>query len=241
MFAAIVSLMALLQPPAMLRSSPARALPRQVAAKMASEADAAAAQAAVMAAAASAASLNATYFATMLEATFVPAVLSLSSGDVTELKLFIASAQGAHAKSLSLDEVSAELDACPAQSAGRPLADEEAELRRLWIALVYLALDVESPLVPEPLRAEHAQLVSGISQARREQVSLPTLLQRDVNELAGGTPRDAMQAALLLQGIKVIWFTFENIEATENAGTRADAKAPKGARPPIPGSGSGEN
>ena len=89
------------------------------------------------------AELNATYFSTLLEATFVPAVLSLSAGDVTELKLFVAAAQAAHAQNIALEALSDELSNYPSQSAGRPLADEEVALRQTWISLVYLSLEAE--------------------------------------------------------------------------------------------------
>jgi hypothetical protein len=86
------------------------------------------------------AQLNATRVATMVEAAFVPAVMAVStSGDVTELKLFIAAAMAGCERGYDLDALGDEMSALPVQTAGRPLAPEEEALRRLWMALVYLA------------------------------------------------------------------------------------------------------
>ena len=98
-----------------------------------------------------------------LEASFVPAVMGLARGDVTELKLFIASAQAGHRAGEQIGALSTAMDALPVQTAGRPLAPEESELRAQWIGLAYLTLEslgtdaaeTASTLVPSAVRAEY--------------------------------------------------------------------------------------
>lgn len=199
--------------------------------------------------------INSTIVATLLEASFVPAVMSMSRGDVTEAKLFIAAAQASHQERISLDVLDAELAACPVQTAGRPLADEEAALRRLWIAFVYMALEeigetgtedggatAAAALVPAALRDEHARLVASLVGARRasrplSELTLDEMAGPPADGKGGAAPRDAMEAAVLTQSMRIVYLTIDVVEDVERAGERNDAK--KVPRPPIPGSGPG--
>jgi hypothetical protein len=130
--------------------------------------------------------------------------------------------------------------ACPAQSAGRPLAQEEEELRRLWIALVYLTIDAtignievgSSSLVPKQLRTEHARLVSKLVEARRTSVPLSEVSLAEAAGPTKGEARDAMATAVLTQSMRVVYLTVDVLESIDLAGGRADT--PKERRTPKP-------
>lgn len=178
---------------------------------------------------------NTTALAELLDASFVPAVMGLSRGDVTELKLFIAATKAAYDRRVPIDEVSAEMNELPVQAAGRELAQEEAELRRMWFSLVYMTLEQVTGLqtgditvlVPDDLLIKHSRLVSNLLEAKR--ASLP-LSQLQLDEIAGSSARSAMEAAVLTQSMKIVYSTVDVIADIEAAGERADAP-----RPFIPG------
>ena len=74
------------------------------------------------------------------EVTFVNACMQLATGYVDTLKLFIAAALTAYERGFTVNALSLELAQCPTQTAGRPLMQEEVELRSVWLSLVYLTL-----------------------------------------------------------------------------------------------------
>ena len=78
--------------------------------------------------------------AEMLEVTFVRACMDVAKGYVDTLKLFIAAAKGGYVGGTTIPALELELSMVETQTAGRPLMEEEVELRRLWICLVYLTL-----------------------------------------------------------------------------------------------------
>ena len=104
--------------------------------------------------------------AQLIESAFVPAVMGVSRGDVTELKLFIAAAQAGYDLGCSVEELGEKMRALPIQTAGRPLAAEEDELRALWLSLVFMTLGVRGEssdkarkLVPAKLYEQHSVFV----------------------------------------------------------------------------------
>ena len=82
--------------------------------------------------------------AEMLEKTFVDACMQLSSGYVDVLKLFIVAGKAAYERGLTIPQVQLEISQCKTQTAGRPLMQEEIDLRTVWLSLVYLTLEVRS-------------------------------------------------------------------------------------------------
>lgn len=184
-----------------------------------------------------------------LEASFVPAVMAVSRGDVTELKLFIASAQAGHATSESVDGLCVAMDALPVQSAGRALAPEESALRRQWTALVYLTLDrlaaeeestgdddnAAAALAPSDIKGEYEGMVQELIRSKREAVPLSALTLAD---LGVTTTKDATEEALLRYAMRIVYLTLDNVQTEKDAGTRADSPTKK--QPPkpfIPGTG----
>jgi hypothetical protein len=185
--------------------------------------------------------LNATDFAGLLEASFVPAVMSLSRGDVTETKLFVAAAHAAHAQGQSLDIIADELAKCPVQSAGRALMPEEDALRYLWLGLTYLSCEklagesgqgASEDLVPGTFRAANAELVGNLLDAKAAAKPLSQLSLDDVMPEALRPAAGSMEAAVMTQSLRIVYLTADVLEDVANAGTRADAKTPK---PYIPG------
>ena len=173
--------------------------------------------------------------ADLLDAAFVPAVMGIARGDVTELKLFIAAARTGYNLRFAVDALGEEMRTLKNPSAGRPLSTEEEALRRLWITLVYLTLeeltgnaigtDGSEALVPSSIRSEQASLVANLLEAKRTGKSLGEL---DVEALAGSSaaPRGAMEMAVLQQSLRIVYLTVEVVDAVEQAGERADAPQP---------------
>jgi len=180
-----------------------------------------------------------------IEASFVPAVMGVSRGDVTELKLFIASCQGAHRLNEKVDALSTTMDALPVQSAGRALMPEEAAVRAQWIGLVYLTLDCISGkgytdegegggLVPDEMRDEFEVMVSLLVRAKREGLPLSEL---NLLDMAGKAEQSEAEQALLKQACRVVYLTLDNVESEREAGTRADSPKKDPPKPYIPGTG----
>ena len=172
--------------------------------------------------------------ATMVERSFVPAVMGVSRGDVTELKLFFAAVRASFQLGFELDDLGVRMRALPVQSAGRPLADEEDDLRQLWMALIYMTLqrqgggDGGDALVPALLSSQHQTFVDGVLAAKE---AAQPLSQLSIDELCGdGVERSAMEKAVLQQSTKVIYTAIDALADIEAAGDRADAP-----RPFIPG------
>ena len=189
--------------------------------------------------------------AELLDAAFVPAVMGVARGDVTELKLFIAAAQAARGLTEPVDTLCTAMRALPVQAAGRPLAVEEEALRRLWLSLTYMTLelleaesgDAQSPPelasvagVPPAISADHAPFVVNLVSAKREGRSLSELSIDEMMVASGGSRSggaSAMERAVLQQSMRVVFLTVDVVEDEKLAGTRADAG------PKIPGASSG--
>ena len=184
--------------------------------------------------------LNATDFAGLLEASFVPAVMSLSRGDVTETKLFVAAANAAYTQKHPMQNLMAELAACPVQSAGRPLMPEEEALRQLWLGLVFLASEQlrdgsgAPSTVPEEFRVANADLVANLLAAKAAGTPLSEVTLEDV--LKDAPAPGTMEAAVMTQSLRIVYLTDDVLEDVALAGTRADAPQSKDSPGPyIPG------
>ena len=85
--------------------------------------------------------LDTSAVADMLEASFVRACMDLATGLVDTLKLFASAVKAGYARGVPVPVLEDTLGTVARQTAGRPLMDEEAELRSAWISLVYLTLE----------------------------------------------------------------------------------------------------
>ena len=71
-----------------------------------------------------------------------PTLTQLSSGYVDVLKMFISAAKGGYELGLSIPALQLEITNSGTSTAGRPLMQEEIELRTVWISLVYITLEL---------------------------------------------------------------------------------------------------
>ena len=186
--------------------------------------------------------------AELVEATFVRACMDAARGDVTTLKLFIASAVGGYRLGVPLPALGSAVAACEAEhsTAGRPLLPEEAELRTLWLSLIYLTLEAEGEAAPpggdggdggEPLAAasvdasardEYSPLVEEV---RRKVGGGAALFDLSVDDLVGADPqRTPLRAAVLANCVRVVFLTLGVLGDERAAGATT-------ARPYIPGTG----
>ena len=169
--------------------------------------------------------LNETRAAELLDAAFVPAVMGLASGDVTELQLFCAAANCAREEAMPIDRLCALMDALPRPTACRPLNADEAKLRRLWIGLAYLTGEALADLagesaaaaavaaVPAELRSEYTGLVGSTLDAKRRGTPL-SALPSELPELQG--------ESVLTLSLRVVHVTDDVLEQVRLAGQRAD-------------------
>ena len=182
--------------------------------------------------------------ASMLEVTFVKACMQLSTGFVDVLKLFIAAAVSGYERGFTIPALTLELEQVAAQTAGRPLVAEEADLRIVWLALVYMTLEqvnhktaaVASELgstVPADIRQKFNTFVYDIINAKAGGWTLQTLKLEDAwlrsgNEVDIGKMTD-LEKAVLSQSMRIIFLTLTVLEETALA---SGESVPK---PNIPG------
>jgi len=148
--------------------------------------------------------------AELLEATFVNACMDLAKGYVDTLKLFIASAKSSYTMGLTIPAMEMELAACERQTANRPLMQEETELRRLWLCLVYLTLEELGQAgaapevgdsVPADLKEKYGPFVRNVVSAKARGATLQSL---KLDALLDTTaPRSAMETAILSQSMRL--------------------------------------
>lgn len=161
------------------------------------------------------AELNTPTIAELVETSFVRAVMDMSKGMVDTLKLFVAAVKAGYERSVPISEMEAALDAVERQTAGRPLLDEETELRSAWLSLVYLTLERRGVASTSDAGAlEVAPRVRDVYEAAIDSI----LLKREIasvefkdlklRELLPGDEakaRNPIERAILSQSLKLIW------------------------------------
>ena len=182
--------------------------------------------------------------AELVEASFVRAVMDLRTGLVDTLKLFVSAVKAGYARGVPVPVLEDTLGTVARQTAGRPLMDEEAELRSAWISLVYLTLERRgvstssaadalevAPRVREVYEAavDSILLRREIGDAQFQDLKLYELLPSDA-----GNGKTAIERAILSQSMKVIWVTLDVLEQEEEASEPVTG-AERAARPFIPG------
>ena len=186
--------------------------------------------------------------AQILEVTFVKACMQLSTGYVDTLKLFIATALTAYERGFTVSALNLELAQCPAQTAGRPLMQEEVELRSVWVCLVYLTLanvqhksdapEAVGASVPAEIRQKFQTFVYDVVNAQRggftlESLKLEEMLRRQGTAAEG---LSAVEKAILGPSMRVIFLTLTVRDEAEAAGNLPPPRKPG---PSIPGAPSG--
>jgi len=193
----------------------------------------------------------------MIEVTFVNGVMQLSQGYIDVLKLFIVACKAGYEQGLSMSDLTAQVEACPVQSANRPLMEEEVALRSSWMNIVYLVLqsvgngtdDVEvGNTIDETERTKFGPLVTTVVDAMRTDEAKAASLSLD-DAVAMGTENgldftglnlnDATERAITEQCMRVIKVVFTVLE--EERRCYEDGGAGPAPRPPIPGAFKGTN
>lgn len=193
--------------------------------------------------------------ASMIEVSFVEGVMQLAQGYVETAKLFVAAVLTGYGMTLPLDELIEQVKACPNQSANRPLMKEEEDLRSIWIKLVYLtanhvqyrkAVVQDTPLLKSLFDNDNDDDNDSVDW-KVYQSMLPRLLEKHSEGNETGprfqaqeiltqnahflpATQDAMQKALLLQNLRLIWITLTVMEE-EKLCISSDQDPPA---PPIP-------
>lgn len=213
--------------------------------------------------------------AELVEVAFVNSVMQLASGLVDVLKLFIVAVKASYERGMNVVKVDGRsssdgislleaLDACPVQSANRPLMQEESELRLTWISLIYLTLErlnrpvlfcdgrmlddgeaaITFPFVEDKYRQKYADFINNIVQAN---VSGKSLSQLDVKSMAqlsdNGSTRvnpignldTPMEKAILLHSMRLIYLTMTVVDEENECSDEGGVGPAPPPRPYIPG------
>ena len=186
--------------------------------------------------------------AQILEVTFVNACMQLATGYVDTLKLFIAAALTAYERGFTVNALSLELAQCPRQTAGRPLMQEEVELRSVWLSLVYLTLanvrheseasDSVGASVPAEIRSQFQTFVYDVVNAAQGGYTLESLKLEDMLRRQGtdSASLGAVEKAILGQSMRVVFLT---LTVRDEAAAAGDLPPPRRPGPSIPGAPSG--
>lgn len=186
--------------------------------------------------------------AALLEVSFVQACMQLSSGYVDTLKLFIASAFTAYERGFTASALNLELGALQTQTAGRPLMQEEVELRTVWLCLVFLTLEnIRHPSaaggavgdsVPGEIRQKFQTFVYDVVNAAKGGFTLETLKLEDLlrRSDADAASLSQMEKAILGQSMRVVFLT---LAVKEEAEAAANLPPPRKPGPSIPGAPQG--
>jgi len=199
----------------------------------------------------------------LIEVTFVNGVMQLSQGFVDVLKLFIVATKAGYEQGMSMPALLREVEACPVQSANRPLMDEEEALRSSWMNVVYLLLErvghgtddaTVGATVDEVARTKYGAVVDTLADAKRRQeeegaktdATAPLTLDQIVAmgkssgiSFDGLNLDDAMEKAIAQQCLKVMKVVFTVLE--EERLCFDEGGVGPAPRPPIPGAFKGTN
>lgn len=193
----------------------------------------------------------------MIEVSFVNGVMQLSQGYIDVLKLFIVACKAGYEQGMPITDLTEQVEACPVQSANRPLMAEEMALRQSWMNIVYLVLqrvghgtdDVNVGMtVDETERNKFGSLVSTIATAMEEdETKAASLTLDEVIEMGTANGLDftgldldnPMEKAITLQCMRVIKVVFTVME--EETRCFEDGGVGPAPRPPIPGAFKGTN
>jgi hypothetical protein len=177
---------------------------------------------------------------------------------VDVLKLFIVSVKSALYPSSESSTISSRqqivtmVNACPVNTAGRPLELEEIQLRTTWIYAVALMLDHvaydnmdsghsgtrcvddATDAVAEQVQSTYGPILTALAELKRNGGTLKTqeFVQQYKSVLPATIHVDDVQLAIVSQTIKVLWYTLVVLDEERLANDTTDvAQSP---HPPIP-------
>ena len=192
--------------------------------------------------------------AAMIEASFVDGVMQLAQGYVDVLKLFIAATLTGYGMRMTLTDLQTAVLTCPQQSANRPLMQEEEDLRRLWIQLVYFIakqVDYRSAVVQDAilfneldeqaLDPVYVSMLPCLQEMHSQGDTLggpkfnaQSVLEKNSDLLSSSQMNNAMQKALLLQNLRVMWMTLTVLEEERQCMSDKQPEQQEGMPPPPP-------
>ena len=196
----------------------------------------------------------------LIEISFIQACLSLAQGYVDTLKLFIVAVKASYEQGCrNVDQLIADVNACPQQTANRSLLPEEQALRSTWIQAVHLVLDhidhsssVASATTATDSKTENVPIKHAIDPKIRGTYT-PILddivaasntrgIVWNTNDFVqshrGALPEtiwaDPVEMAIVSQTIKVLYFTLVVLAEERLANLEEDDDMPVVAKPKIP-------
>lgn len=206
-------------------------------------------------------SLSPQQIAELIEISFIQACLSLAQGYVDTLKLFIVAVKASYEQGgRTVDQLIADVNACPQQTANRPLLPEEQALRSTWIQAVHLVLDhighstsvVASAAIAtdsnEPnvrikqamdprIRDAYTPILDDIVAASRTRGivwNTNDFVQSHRDVLPKTIWADPVEMAIVSQTIKVLYYTLVVLAEERLANLEEDDDMPNVAKPKIP-------
>lgn len=150
------------------------------------------------------------------------------------LKLFIVSTKAGYELMVNPTDLLNLVDKTPTQSAGRPLMEEEVELRQTWVHAIYLTLThvdwkniTPGWHVDESISSLYGPLLPRLVQCKEEGQKFHTdsFLDEFPHLTVGG---GVLQRAIVAQTLRVMWITLDVLQEEELA-------KPRSPRPKIPG------
>ena len=180
------------------------------------------------------------------------------------LKLFIVSVKSAYRRctnnndsssSGGIRDIVAMVDACPNNTAGRPLTEEEVQLRTTWIYAVALMLDhIQYPttasssatsesertvvdtddIIAKSVQNTYGPILSSIVdlQSRGDKLKTQEFMTQHQHLLPAHIYDDDVQLAIASQTVKVLYYTLTVLEEERLANDSEDSS--NVARPQIP-------
>jgi hypothetical protein len=162
------------------------------------------------------------------------------------LKLFIVAVKTSYERgNLSIAELVESVHQCPVNTAGRPLMEEEIQLRTTWIHAVHLMLNYidhetnrtihggDAWDLDLDVKSTYEPILSPIVLLHETDGKLKTndFVQEHADVLPGTVLENEQQRAIVSQTIKVLWFTLVVLDEERLAND--DIATPPPA-PPIP-------
>jgi len=173
--------------------------------------------------------------AEMVEVSFIKACLQLSQGYVDVLKLFVVAVKVAFETDISPSQLADAVAACPVNTAGRQLMQEETLLRTTWIHAVYLILEHINHKgkgsirdIDDTVRGTYSGILPNLVAMKQAGGNFHVEEIMKKHEAVLPSMIDPMQMAIVSQTIRVLWYTLIVLEE------ETLAQSPITPQPPIP-------
>jgi hypothetical protein len=198
--------------------------------------------------------------ADLIEISFIQACLSLAQGYVDTLKLFIVAVKASYEQGCrDVHQLIEDVNACPHQTANRPLLPEEQALRSTWIQAVHLMLDHIQPFsssapattgtgsnkqnmhinhgIDPKIRDTYTPILDDIVEASKAPGGVwntNNFVQSHRGVLSDSIWADPVEMAIVSQTIKVLYYTLVVLAEERLANLEEDDDMSVVAKPNIP-------